>query len=343
MNSVDMESRVRDVLASQASALQPPDVHPDDAVVIMGPVSSLHRRPNRRRMVLAAAAVALLAVAGIGLAVRNSDDGVEPGSPVDGGVHFATPTVSFDAASVGVEANGRTFVPPTDTTVGGDPGTWNEYTTLELEWSEDGIPMRINMYFASDGTEWWATELRTYDGNVDGKWIEMPGEFFRSALGTAWHGDLDAQSLHIRGLTLQAFLRPAVCGSTTQPVALVANYPTIDAIAGPGSGFGATVTMIDTATCTPAAIDEYDVSITSDDSTIAKLNAIPQLNDQAPTGVIRVDMQTPNTGRTTVHVAVTDKASGGLIDAVDIPVTATAGDAPNVGTPPAPEPTDTAP
>ncbi|HEY7628552.1 MAG TPA: hypothetical protein VH761_15885 [Ilumatobacteraceae bacterium] len=341
MNSIDMESRVRDVLASQAAALQPPDVRPDDAVVIVGPASSLHRRPPRRRVVLAAAAVGLLAAAGIAIAVRSGDDTIEPGSPVDGGVHFATPTVSLDAASVSVEANGRTFVPPADTTVGGDPGTWNEYTQLELEWSDDGIPMRINMYFASDGTDWWATELRTYDGNVDGEWIEMPGEFFRSALGTTWHGDLDVQSLHIRGLALQAFVRPAACGSTTQPVALVSNQNAINSIA--GGGYGALVTLFDTAACTPVAIDRFNVAITSDDGNVATVQPLQLPEDfEMPTGAIRVDLQTPNPGTTTVHVTITDQATRALVDSVDIPVTVRSGDGPNVDTLPAPQPVDTA-
>jgi hypothetical protein len=256
-------------------------------------------------------------------------------------VHFATPTVSLDAASVSVEANGRTFVPPTDTTVGGDPGTWNEYTPLELEWSDDGIPMRINMYFASDGTDWWATELRTYDGNVDGEWIEMPGEFFRSALGTTWHGDLDVQSLHIRGLALQAFVRPAACGSTTQPVALVSNQNAINSIA--GGGYGALVTLFDTAACTPVAIDRFNVAITSDDGNVATVQPMQLPEDfEMPTGAIRVDLQTPNPGTTTVHVTITDQATRALVDSVDIPVTVRSGDGPNVDTLPAPQPVDTA-
>ncbi len=134
----------------------------------------------------------------------------------------------LDATSMEVDAGGRTFVPPAATRVNSDPGTPNQYTTLELEWDAQGVPMRIYMYFASDGTNWWATELRTYDGSPGGEWIEMPGTYFRSPLGTAYQGDLDIRSLHIHGLKLEAFRRPDVCTNPGKPLALVANYPKVE-------------------------------------------------------------------------------------------------------------------
>ncbi|HSB85057.1 MAG TPA: hypothetical protein VLD86_02050, partial [Ilumatobacteraceae bacterium] len=211
-----------------------------------------------------------------------------------------------------------------------DPGTWNEYTTLELEWDGGGVPMRILMYFASDGTDWWATELRTYDGSADPKWIEMPGEFFRSPLGTAWQGDLDVQSLHVHGLKLQAFVRPAACGSATEPLALIADYPTIDGISAPAMGFGGSVTLLDTATCAPTSFTGVEFSVTSRDETVARI----ERSEAYGTGGFRFELSFPTPGTTTVRVAVSEKATGELIDQVDIPVTASAGDGPNLGTPP---------
>lgn len=321
----DLETRVRDVLARQASALQPPDVRPDDAVVVARGSADQRKRGPQQRILLAAAAVGLVVSAALAIANHGADDGVEPGSQPAAGFHFATPQVSFDAGSVEVEAGGRTFVPPASTSVNGDPGTWNEHTTLELEWDAEGVPMRIYIYFASDGHDWWATELRTYDLSPDKDWIEMPGEYFRSPLGVPWQGDLDVQSLHIRDLKLQAFVRPSVCESPTKPRALVSNFGAIESQA--GGGYGATVTLIDTAVCAPVPVDGVNVAITSGDNDVARVE--PMLLPEGfgmPTGVIRVDLVLPSPGTTNVHVAVSDTSTNELIDQVDIPVIVNAPD-----------------
>ncbi|MGZ7011055.1 MAG: hypothetical protein ACXVI2_13245 [Ilumatobacteraceae bacterium] len=319
MTTTNLEGRIRDVLANQAAALQPPDVRPDDTLVVVG---GPHRDRGPRRSVLVAAAAALVLVAGIAIANRHPDSSVGVGSASTGGAfHFETPQVVLDAASVEVDTAGRTFVPPAATGVNSDPGTPNEYTTLELEWDAQGVPMRIYMYFASDGTNWWATELRTYDGSPGGEWIEMPGTYFRSPLGTAYQGDLDIRSLHIHGLRLEAFRRPDVCTNPTKPLALVANHAKIETDAFAGGGYAATVTLVDTATCSPVSTDGVSVSISSDNPEIAAVQPAEGLPSD-PTGVIRISLSIPKAGTTAVHVVVRDKTTDELIDKVDIPVIA---------------------
>lgn len=75
-------------------------------------------------------------------------------------------------------------------TVHGDPGD-GLYWTLEAEWFENGVRMRLFIYFESDGTDWWASSIRTYDGTDDGAWVIHDGEFFRSPLGEPFAGNLD--------------------------------------------------------------------------------------------------------------------------------------------------------
>lgn len=77
-----------------------------------------------------------------------------------------------------------------DATVHGDPGN-GLYWTLEAGWFENGTPMRLYMYFASDGTDWWVTAIRTYDGTDRGEWVIYEGDFFRSPLGKPFAGNLD--------------------------------------------------------------------------------------------------------------------------------------------------------
>jgi hypothetical protein len=118
-------------------------------------------------------------------------------------------------------------------------------------------------------------------------------------------------------MTLQAFLRPKVCDDTTSPVAVETGYTKVDATSGPGFGYGINVTMMDTATCTPVAADGYDVAVTSDDSTI--VTGGPSGYDVGPS-MVNIQLRLLSPGTTTLHVVVTNKASGELVGQVDIPV-----------------------
>jgi hypothetical protein len=93
------------------------------------------------------------------------------------------------------------------------PGTLS--TTLEMTWLERDRPMRLYIYFQSDGVDWWADEVRTYDGSEDGEWIYYRGEFFRCPLGQYYSGDIQltadasntiAGSLSFENLWLRAFV-----------------------------------------------------------------------------------------------------------------------------------------
>ena len=130
-------------------------------------------------------------------------------------VSFGTPQVSLDADDFYLIINGQKFAPYfKDVQVHSDPGNPN-YTTLELTWYENGIEMRMYIYFKSDGTNWWSEEVRTYNGNSPGDWIYYYGKFFESQLGKAYMNptvDLVASpnnsymgSIHFQNLWLKAF------------------------------------------------------------------------------------------------------------------------------------------
>ena len=162
-----------------------------------------------------------------------------------------------------------------------------------------------------------AKMYRTYDGSPGGEWIEMPGKYFTSPLGTAYQGDLDLRSLHIHGLKLEAFRRPEACTNPGKPLALVANYAKVEDVA--GGMFGASVTLIDTATCAPAPIDRVAVSTSIDNPDVATISSDSQVPG-LPVGMIRISLDLPKPGTTAIHVAVRDKATGDLNDEVAIPV-----------------------
>lgn len=264
------------------------------------------RAPIRRSRTVAtvAAAVAVLGLGGL-IAISGPDNqpippaAQPPAAPVEAGFHFETPTVMMDATSVEVITADRGWVPTDDVVAHSDPGMPNEYTTLELSWHDNGVEQRMYMYFQSNGIDWWVREIRTYDGQVDGDWLEptVEGQYLKSPLGTAFIGDLDLATLRITDMTLEAFRRPAVCESPTDPIALLADYPTIDSLDG---GFGATFQMIDTATCTPLPVAPYEFDYTVDDPTIVAIQPNEPI-DGFPAIKTRVELSFLRAGATTVH------------------------------------------
>jgi hypothetical protein len=229
---------------------------------------------------------------------------------------FETPTVLLEAASVEVTVAGQTFVPTADVLVEGDPGTPNEYTTLELTWHQNDIEQRINIYFSSDGTDWWANEIRTYDGNRNAEWIERPGEYFKSSLGTAYVGNLDLPNLKIHGMHLEAFRRPSSCDNPTTPLALIANFPKIDSAAG---GYGATLQVVDTTTCTPVAVSAFTFEYTSDNPAVVAVASRQEKIADYPPKLTRVDLELVAPGSTTVHAVAKDQ-TGAIVGTADMQV-----------------------
>ncbi len=105
-------------------------------------------------------------------------------------IDWRTEVVHLSADSMALEANDLVF-----TTVGAplgygsDPGG-PDYWTLEVDWTEHGVDQRLNIYFGSDGTDWWVDEVRTYDGYPQGEWIYYQAPMLRAALGETVLGDV---------------------------------------------------------------------------------------------------------------------------------------------------------
>ena len=131
-------------------------------------------------------------------------------------VDWKTNVVNLSADDFYIEAGGVKYVANvTGLEITSDPGDAAS-CTLELIWNEHGNEMRLNMYFRSDGTYWWANEIRTYDSqSPNSDWIYYTGVFFKSKLGSAFAGDVDLTcdanssiqgKIHFKGLELQPFL-----------------------------------------------------------------------------------------------------------------------------------------
>jgi hypothetical protein len=141
-----------------------------------------------------------------------ADEGATPNP-----VAWQTPTVSLTAEDFWIVANGQRFTGiGAAIDIGGEP-SHSTYTTLELEWMEHDVEMRLFIYFAADPTGWWSYEMRTYDAQptLIPNWLYYRGPFFGSALGATFQGDLDLTNaaddpyrdeLHLHGLALSTTL-----------------------------------------------------------------------------------------------------------------------------------------
>jgi hypothetical protein len=181
------------------------------------------------------AMVAIVAIAGGGLVVRDSLGA--GGSRGDASpVSWSTPYASLVAEDFRINAGPGVFRGVTAPELNSDPG-WSTYCTLEVTWQEQGVEMRLYVYFAADERDWWVSEMRTYDGRSPGEWVYYEGPLFRTPLGESFRGDVDLSStssrspsvpgqLHLRGLTLAAF----------SPLRATGTQPPNDGSAAPGGG-----------------------------------------------------------------------------------------------------------
>jgi len=145
-------------------------------------------RPLTTALVATLVAATLAAVPALAQDEASPAPGAEAASEPT--IRWETDQVSLRADTFSVEANDRVF-----TTQGAplgadsDPGG-SDYWTLEVTWLEQDREQRLNMYFGSDGTDWWVDEIRTYDGYKRGEWIYYEGPLFRTPLGEAHEGDV---------------------------------------------------------------------------------------------------------------------------------------------------------
>lgn len=159
-----------------------------------GPLVGPFPSPFARAAAIVAAIAAVAIVVLVGLGVVSGTSRQPPAVGAAAGVRWQTEVVSLEAADFVIEADGQRFVgTPGAMSIHSDPGSLT-YWTLEVEWRERAREMRLYIYFAADDRDWWASEIRTYDGRQPGDWIEYRGVFFRRPLGQAFAGDIDLAS-----------------------------------------------------------------------------------------------------------------------------------------------------
>jgi hypothetical protein len=138
-------------------------------------------------------------------AASSASPDVGPSQPVG----WTTERVALTADDFRLDVNDLEFGVDVSPQLNSDPGG-SDYWTLEVTWFEHDVEQRINMYFGSDGSDWWVDEIRTYDGYDPGEWVYAYGPFFRTPLGQAFEGDVQVELLGVGRPDDRENLVPAV-------------------------------------------------------------------------------------------------------------------------------------
>lgn len=176
------------------------------------------RRPG---LVGSLAMVAALALATTGSAAQSppaSPGSLESAPDRAHSVTWDSGAARFEAGSYEIRVGDAVFTGDGPADVHSDPGD-PTYRTLEVTWYEQGVEQRMNLYFSADADDWWVTEIRTYEGMIDGDWIdytvvgEPSREMLKTPRGQSFEGDVLLMGsgrvpaeLAIEGLRLTAFM-----------------------------------------------------------------------------------------------------------------------------------------
>jgi len=315
----------------------------------MANVSHLADHRKRRRAVAgglaavatAGIAAAVLAVVGVGgntthVSTKNPPVQHQPdaGSPV----HWTTNQVELTAGNISIVANGKTFTSAgAKFDVNSDPGD-PSYQTLELGWNEHGVRMLMNIYFAADAHNWWATEIRTYNGKAGdaADWIEYMGKRFTTPLGQAFDGNVDlsptdgqAGHLSITGLHLEAFRPAPACAQQTGRFAVQSNESDIVVPTEADAGFSTYGELLDRTSCTRVKdISHIRMVWTAADPTLVHItaeNCSPDVTkDEQCASDAYASFTATRSGDTTVHLAAVDTRTNKVVAQTDVPVKAAA-------------------
>lgn len=92
-------------------------------------------------------------------------------------ISWSTPYAALKSNNFYIRIGDKKFYGKEPIRISSDPGT--DKTTLEATWNENGVEMRLFMYFqkTSNG-EWEMYDLRSYNGSQQGDWI-----YYKDSLG----------------------------------------------------------------------------------------------------------------------------------------------------------------
>jgi hypothetical protein len=295
------------------------------------------RRPRKVRALATVAAIAAVAALVVGIVDVRGHDRVQTRTPAgrDRGqgavaaVNWQTAFVSLRATSLVIDVAGKQFTAAgAQVQLHSDPGD-PSYWTLESGWHEHGVEMRLFVYFASDGRDSWATEIRTYNGKPQGDWVAYLGTFFRAPLGSSFTGDLDladaksGTSLHLRGVQLSTHPKRFDCSRATGAYTIQPRFgPSFESSPGMTS-LAEGIVLLDTRSCAVPPLAAHAtfewVSLDPAIATVAASDCIQLVDRGACERHAVEDIKGVAPGSTALRVTAHD-ASGAVLAVIDLPI-----------------------
>lgn len=255
-----------------------------------------------------------------GLLVGCSDLGQGGGAALDAAVSFETAQVSLSAESLVVHANGERFTPASPRVrVDGMRDFTNRETSMVLNWRQHDVEMRVRFFFVSDGVDWWASEVWTYDGRQDSDWLQNRGEFFRQPMGESFEGDVDIGGLEIKDAVIEAFVVPGECVDPSGELALL-SAGDVGGLDEPGNSTGVGVALVKTDTCAVVEdVSPYVFTVDVVDAGVVTPQG-PLVPSRRVSGVVGAELQIRGAGETELVVTVSARETGDVVDDLVVPV-----------------------
>ncbi|OGM21315.1 hypothetical protein A2771_01625 [Candidatus Woesebacteria bacterium RIFCSPHIGHO2_01_FULL_38_26b] len=258
--------------------------------------------------------------------VRNSKNINKSLADTSNPIFWDSKNVFLSADDFYIIANGEEFYGKGDVKtvfVGGDPGS-PTYTTLEVEWVENAFPMRLYIYFRSNGVNWWAFEIRTYNAQVRGDWLTYTNNapYFTSPLNQEFQGDISFTSndgkgqIYFKNLRLKAFNNQPSFNSDynlrTLPGTEI-KFPISD----PNSGYGLSETLYGRDKAVISDQSDFTFLWSVENPNIVAINNISGfcfsgVNPPCPTNN-HVDLKGVSAGNTRVNLEVKRISTGETI------------------------------
>ena len=230
--------RLSDSMRSDAAAMRSIDFGPApvivrDRVVALaikgGPADS------PRLLLLVATGLLLLLAVFAGSAAVGAFLAQQRGTPdltaIEPRVHWQTDIADLAADDLWIESNGRRLSPVgTQVRLASDPS--NGDTSLEAVWSTSGQEVRLAFFLDADKTSWWVGAIQAQVGGERGGWAGTKGQFFRTAVGQPFTGNVDMSlpdtgdgtltgvRVHVQGLRLALAPRQTIAvppGAVVKP------------------------------------------------------------------------------------------------------------------------------
>lgn len=257
-------------------------------------------------------------------------------------INWSTPYAYLKAENFFIRIGEQKFYSQEPLSLTSDPGT-NERTTLEAIWKENGVEMRLFLYFQKvDDQTWEIYDIRTYNGQSPGDWIHYQppsGKTPQATIGSSIKGDLTLVPINSNldaeiscqqcqiGSFLTRNITPSEQGYILEPLIGLPEGKIITITNDPMVGYGVNVLLKDKQGNIIKNQQNMEYQWSVSNSEIIKifpdtleLNGACVYGINPPCPLNHVDISGINPGQATIKVQVLDRETNLVLASTSFPV-----------------------